>query len=987
MKRMHKLMAPLAGAALLVGCSALQIDVDVYKGSLTHEKSVQARQYAAMALAAKPVLAQLRNEMHRKEAESDNGSGSRAVATPTVDQRPEECKQELLAIQTQARSKQTVQTDTAAPNAFTKFAPSAPGAELPQAETDIPNFDRNRYSYVVKFKDKPSFYLNGLLSFYEPKKCVNSVDDWSRGRGRDGLIELFTRVVEADGNERERNEALDELTGSLIPFAERINFFVNNSKLLPYEDYASERAILQTLANSLILHANDLQRRAEHQRSQEQRFDPQRRAAQAATAPLAPAAVLQGVADTAQQTATRTERKAAAALSAASAASAAATKADAQAALSTAAAASAADAARQWQPADPNLAATHATLVKPELAEDKAAAQQDLQALTERMTAGLTAKLPDAQVTARAVANEVLAWVAAERDASTPQSPRQRRMAAVALALHEKEPTVSLQAVKTGKPVAVWAGVQQAVASAFQDSQDIGAKLQQKAESTAKDKADALTDQTEKAALAKKLAAAATADQAASTAAKAVWDAVKASLPKALALVGTAVNSEKSTENSAPHPEALRQLMLSQLVPAAGADEKTVATFAEARKVVQAMELPSGFDFDAKGYGYGPDQRPKTSMQVLDDLIAHLRTKRVAELAAGRDDNAKQLQNAIDAAEAQRTDQIFLRPASDYLRNVYASTALQVNERAQERNMLVDYLRTLKLIPAAKGNPDINEARHELEKLYWQNINRVTTAGGTNANYVIAKDDVGNWYIKAYSVDPKAVFESAKGLVLFNKGMKLDSNLLQRAELRDTARNASTPEERKAANDALTQADSKTPAALAFGGRAQERFRTRYQEETQEASNALKTRATALPKQGLTAAWQLHLSSTDTDYAALLKRLQDAAELRMLGSMDAKLSALESKQTQVLGGAHPSTLGAAILDVLNTLPALRDDLVKIVLPADAFLSQVANAALLSKLQGATVKSVNALIDDTAQQRRRSVETYQEGLASIADVTR
>ena len=60
----------LAAALALAGCSALQIDVDVYKGSLSHEKDIQTRQFAAAVMAAKPVLARLRNEVHA-EAQLD----------------------------------------------------------------------------------------------------------------------------------------------------------------------------------------------------------------------------------------------------------------------------------------------------------------------------------------------------------------------------------------------------------------------------------------------------------------------------------------------------------------------------------------------------------------------------------------------------------------------------------------------------------------------------------------------------------------------------------------------------------------------------------------------------------------------------------------------------------------------------------------------------------------------------------------------------
>ena len=48
---MRSLIATVA-TAMLVGCSALQIDVDVYKGPLVNEDSMQRDQMLAMAMSA-----------------------------------------------------------------------------------------------------------------------------------------------------------------------------------------------------------------------------------------------------------------------------------------------------------------------------------------------------------------------------------------------------------------------------------------------------------------------------------------------------------------------------------------------------------------------------------------------------------------------------------------------------------------------------------------------------------------------------------------------------------------------------------------------------------------------------------------------------------------------------------------------------------------------------------------------------------------------
>ncbi|MBL3598859.1 MAG: hypothetical protein JMN25_03200 [gamma proteobacterium endosymbiont of Lamellibrachia anaximandri] len=47
---------------LTVGCATMRVDVDVYKGPMSNHEDVQIEQMAVMAIGAKPVLLQLRDE-------------------------------------------------------------------------------------------------------------------------------------------------------------------------------------------------------------------------------------------------------------------------------------------------------------------------------------------------------------------------------------------------------------------------------------------------------------------------------------------------------------------------------------------------------------------------------------------------------------------------------------------------------------------------------------------------------------------------------------------------------------------------------------------------------------------------------------------------------------------------------------------------------------------------------------------------------------
>ena len=66
----RRILPKLAGlsalAVLLGGCAVMQIDVDVYKGPLSNHRDVQSQRIASLAIAAKPLLIDLRNDLERK---------------------------------------------------------------------------------------------------------------------------------------------------------------------------------------------------------------------------------------------------------------------------------------------------------------------------------------------------------------------------------------------------------------------------------------------------------------------------------------------------------------------------------------------------------------------------------------------------------------------------------------------------------------------------------------------------------------------------------------------------------------------------------------------------------------------------------------------------------------------------------------------------------------------------------------------------------
>jgi hypothetical protein len=103
-----------------------------------------------------------------------------------------------------------------------------------------------------------------------------------------------------------------------------------------------------------------------------------------------------------------------------------------------------------------------------------------------------------------------------------------------------------------------------------------------------------------------------------------------------------------------------------------------------------------------------------------------------------------------------------------------------------------------------------------IDKQNWQNINRVRVNGSGSTNYAVVKDHLGNWYMKSYSSDPKAIIDSARGLALFNIGGKLGTDLVTRAATR--AGTAAGP-------------DQTTTQQRSAVGKASSSFRDEYDEK------------------------------------------------------------------------------------------------------------------------------------------------------------
>ena len=135
----------------------------------------------------------------------------------------------------------------------------------------------------------------------------------------------------------------------------------------------------------------------------------------------------------------------------------------------------------------------------------------------------------------------------------------------------------------------------------------------------------------------------------------------------------------------------------------------------------------------------------KTALDVIDEAIAALEYERASVLAKSEGPNAaKGLSEAIDRLMDRRASRVHIRPASEFLRSSYLVGHEEDDMEHWER-----------------------EIARSLDSQYWQRINTVQLKGPGTSQYVLVKDDVGNWYVKGYSADTKDLIRSMKNMAMF----------------------------------------------------------------------------------------------------------------------------------------------------------------------------------------------------------------------------
>lgn len=265
--------------------------------------------------------------------------------------------------------------------------------------------------------------------------------------------------------------------------------------------------------------------------------------------------------------------------------------------------------------------------------------------------------------------------------------------------------------------------------------------------------------------------------------------------------------------------------------------------------------------------------------EVMDQLIATLKYEYISAVRVAGQNSAlaKQIQDSLKTAYAQRASMVQIRPAFAFLRSSYPSTALQDEASLEWKNMLLSNAhRSLPInsVPWS-GDPwpwyqeERLKIQSQIDKQFWHNVNRVRLHGAGDTNYVLMKDDIGNWTVKNYSANPEDIIKSARNLAMYGFGASVGRNLIPQTPLQTTPN-------QELANNLPANAAQTDPAS--------------GNTETQNSSDTQNEDSSLLERQ-FDKFEKLYHEQTETDLKAveeLVKALSDNIKASWLKSADAK---------------------------------------------------------------------------------------------------
>lgn len=761
---------------------------------------------------------------------------------------------------------------------------------------------------------------------------------FDEGRPRAGIVGLTTTYLEGLSREQTRDtrvavqETRRKLEETLITFAERLLYIANNAGLVNRDvntdaELARNAALLQAVGNTIVVLVDDIRRQADHDRASESRRGMEAVAINRAFAGQ-PAATfdalmveINATAKRLQAEASRTNVRKDKAAAAAYAASSAAERLQAELTIKQTALATKKGTAQAAETEALRFRAAVITVAAPKSSKNYDNKPDEPTAATDRKSIGSKVSALPATTTADAVLAAVKKWISDQVEIDKPGGVDARLERLTTTKAFFESSDITFPGLPEGAPDVVFTEIkrrlvdwlarrEQAVKDLVGERNALAEQVKVLEGRLIAEKGTTAASEGQVKAEGEKL----TAENASAADLAAALQAIKEVREAVLA---------KATGADAANPSNLTQILAAELSSRAEAAKGTEAAkrFVLAAEYVSRTSPTSVLSVLADGDGRasrstGANRR--TQVDVLDDLIAQLRHQRIQALAAGDDGRAKNYEEALKAAFDQRGSMAYLRPTGSYLRNVYAATALQADPDIGYTNLLIANAKRI-FGPV----PESVQARVSVEKQFWQNINTVQVGSGGAANYVLVKDDVGNWYLKAVASDTSSIIQSAQSLALFNMGRKYDVNLLRRTELqrRIDAPETSEDERSRARADLGTiNQDPKAGSGASTSGLSsvQKKYQEGYAKQVGTDVASLQTAAAKL-NDNLIAAWKRDLKSPTTEFLQVL-------EAMVTGESDEQRIARERLETVATQPeADRAAAGAdAIIDALRSLRRMRD---------------------------------------------------------------
>lgn len=939
----------LAVALSLCACSALQIDVDVYKGPLANHEDVQLQQFAALAVSARPIIVALRNAAIKDEiyVVKDGEPVVNGIALPPG------------SIKCDKGSKFSVAGDlnTYLDCKFKLDVANFLNQILKDYEDDfnvIGTFSasktapRTGYAYkLIKQREYLSLIVENKNGGIEGDK-----DALFNVIGLESLYEMFVTVQLKYQEKPDSNYAKalpiikKQLNGRLINFAEKILFVVNNRDLANLDgsqdvgvipqwvgetvftpvfgskdrSFAKRMAVLQALGNTIIVHADDLRKRDAHDKRLVDRKDSELLAAQLAFSPGGPKAfdiVLREVkAELSRINRTIVPEE-----------------------VVKSAAGPAVKSPEEIDKMQRKLASNAATILP------KLAAFRTVVANFDTRIAGVppndifadgdraALKALVTKINGKKAANDVLKamseWFTADKLTSLnkladkPEIERRKNakqyleeLMSIPLGIADDTATKVLDALKKKIEKTVLDDVGDLI------KQDKGIADAQRA----RDNDNKLAERKDE-------------------------SSKQAKIIEAVTAIRETV-LQQADSGKVNDLTGIRDLMIAEL------DKRGAGKDADAEKFKLASPAVANYkplkgSIQQLGQGTAKNQK-----DVLDDVIAELRQQQLQATSAGETATAENIQNALKIAYEQRAGLAYLRPASTYLRNAYPSTSIQDGNGSHSNLLTASLFGSLgagKLYDKAFA-----ETKLEIDKQFWQTINTVKLSGGGSTEFAVVKDDVGNWYVKGYGSDPESIIKSAQGLALFNKGGRIDVNLLgQLEDRRALAKPGLDSSERDVIQKRLDNRQSGSGANTAGLAKVLDKFRSDYVRASTSDVKTVTGKLDQLPID-IGAAWNNldfgdakvdslkilnGMLSTNFEFANAKKDLGEAKNALAL----AATPATQASSTAASAGEEANIKAStAIIGALQDVRTSRSQLVKAINQNDALIATQATASAKAK---------------------------------------